>query len=192
MFFVSSASGQFAAYAMVTSISNPCGNFKIGGSLVTLGCTRPPKGMWFLANREANHRLKNPLLIIDIFLPLKVQIPITFCNVITSVTQSLVTSLTERKQSKWYTMSWNNMYTVAMNCLCAHSLEGYHGAYFPSRFATLEINTRITLEWAHKQFATRTHTLLSFSSLDCALSLHNNIIWWPSMNTIACIVTEQY
>ena len=38
------------------------------------------------------------------------------------------------------------------------SREGYFGVYFPS----CEINTKITLEWAHKQFVTRVHTLFYF------------------------------
>ena len=39
------------------------------------------------------------------------------------------------------------------------SPECYFGVYFPRCCATREINTKITLEWAHKQFATRVHTL---------------------------------
>ena len=41
------------------------------------------------------------------------------------------------------------------------SLECYFGVYFPRCCATREINTKTTLSWAHKQFATRVHTLLS-------------------------------
>ena len=37
--------------------------------------------------------------------------------------------------------------------------ESYFGVYFPSFEATREINTEITLRWAHKQFLTRVHTL---------------------------------
>ena len=40
------------------------------------------------------------------------------------------------------------------------SWEGYFDVYFPSCAATREINTKITLEWAHKQFVTRVHTLI--------------------------------
>ena len=40
-----------------------------------------------------------------------------------------------------------------------HSLECYFGVYFPRCCATREINTKITLSWAHKQFATRVHAL---------------------------------
>ena len=42
------------------------------------------------------------------------------------------------------------------------SREGYFGVYFPSCAATREIITKITLEWAHKQFVTRVHTLFYF------------------------------
>ena len=41
--------------------------------------------------------------------------------------------------------------------------EGYFGVYFPSCAATREINTKMTLEWAHKQFVTRVHTSFYFS-----------------------------
>ena len=44
------------------------------------------------------------------------------------------------------------------------SLECYFGVYFPSCCATREINTKITLSWAHKQFATRVHTLFSIDT----------------------------
>ena len=40
-------------------------------------------------------------------------------------------------------------------------LECYFGVYFPRCCATREINTKITLSWVHKQFATRVHTLIS-------------------------------
>ena len=40
-----------------------------------------------------------------------------------------------------------------------HSLECYFGVYFPRCCTTREINTKITLSWAPKQFATRVHTL---------------------------------
>ena len=39
------------------------------------------------------------------------------------------------------------------------SLQCYFGVYFPRCFATREINTKITLSSAHKQFATRVYTL---------------------------------
>ena len=39
------------------------------------------------------------------------------------------------------------------------SLECYFGVYFLRCCATREINTKITLSWTHKQFATRVHTL---------------------------------
>ena len=40
--------------------------------------------------------------------------------------------------------------------------ESYFGIYFLSFKATREINTKITLNWAQKQFITRVHTLLYF------------------------------
>ena len=43
--------------------------------------------------------------------------------------------------------------------LFMHSLEWHFDVYFPRCWATREINTKITISWAHKQFATRVHTL---------------------------------
>ena len=43
--------------------------------------------------------------------------------------------------------------------LLQRSREGYFGVYFPSCEARGEINTKITFEWALKQFVTRVHTL---------------------------------
>ena len=45
--------------------------------------------------------------------------------------------------------------------LFLRSPERYFGVYFPRCFATREINTKITLSWALKQFVTRVHTLFS-------------------------------
>ena len=47
--------------------------------------------------------------------------------------------------------------------LFQRSRDGYFGDYFPSCEATRELNTKITLEWAQKQFVTRVHTLFYFS-----------------------------
>ena len=55
------------------------------------------------------------------------------------------------------------------------SREGYFGVYFPSCAATREINTKITLEWACKQFVTRVHTLLYF--------LHDITNTWTTIKT---------
>ena len=46
--------------------------------------------------------------------------------------------------------------------LFQRSQEGHFGIYFPSCEATRGINTKITLEWAQKQFVTRVHTLCYF------------------------------
>ena len=46
--------------------------------------------------------------------------------------------------------------------LFQHSLKVYFGVYFPSCEATREINSKITLELAQKQFVTRVHTLFYF------------------------------
>ena len=49
------------------------------------------------------------------------------------------------------------------NCLRIHEIIIF-GVYFPScaACATREINAKITLEWAHKQFVTRVFTLFDF------------------------------
>ena len=46
--------------------------------------------------------------------------------------------------------------------LFQRSWEGYFGIYFPNCTSTGEINTKIKLEWAQKQFITQVHTLLYF------------------------------
>ena len=50
-----------------------------------------------------------------------------------------------------YALEWRTVSVLA---------RGLFGVYFPSCEATKEINTKITLEWAQKQFVTRVHTLL--------------------------------
>ena len=45
--------------------------------------------------------------------------------------------------------------------LFIRSLECYFGVYFTRCFATREINTKITLSWAYKPFATTVQTLFS-------------------------------
>ena len=52
------------------------------------------------------------------------------------------------------------------------SNECYFGVYFPRCCATREINTKITLSWAHKQFATRVHTL--FYNFNDRTKVHNS------------------
>ena len=46
--------------------------------------------------------------------------------------------------------------------LFPRSREGYFCVYFPSCEVTREISTKITLEWAQKQFVMRIHTLFYF------------------------------
>ena len=72
------------------------------------------------------------------------------------------------------------------------SLVGYFGIRFQRCFATREINTKITLLWALKQFVTRVHTSFSMyliSSLMRYTSLPRSIIntiagveWWHRRN----------
>ena len=45
--------------------------------------------------------------------------------------------------------------------------------------ATREINTKITLEWAHKQFATRVHTL--FYIYDVIIALFVGSVFYPTL-----------
>ena len=46
--------------------------------------------------------------------------------------------------------------------LFMHPQEGYFGAYFPSCTVTREMNTKITLKWANKQFVMKVHRLFYF------------------------------
>ena len=57
----------------------------------------------------------------------------------------------------------NKMMYVLLWQLFMCSLEYYIDVYFPRCCAAREINTKITLSWAHKQFAMRVHTLYSIS-----------------------------
>ena len=56
--------------------------------------------------------------------------------------------------------------TLIENNVCAwvfmRSREGYFGVSFSSCEATMEINNKITLEWAQRLFVTRVHTLFHF------------------------------
>ena len=61
------------------------------------------------------------------------------------------------------------MYSCDELLMC--SLECYFGVYFPRCCATREINTKITLLWAHKQFATRVPTLFYIHLLGMLRSL---------------------
>ena len=64
--------------------------------------------------------------------------------------------------------------------LFMHSQEGYVGDPFPSCPATREINAKIRLGWAHKQFVKRVYTLSYF--------LHN--IMNPKMTLKTRIFTQ--
>ena len=65
--------------------------------------------------------------------------------------------------------------------LFLRSRDGYFGVYFPSCEATREINTKITLEWMHKQFVTWVYTLFHF--------LHDITNLWMAIKTM--IFTHQ-
>ena len=54
--------------------------------------------------------------------------------------------------------------------LFLHSLECYFGVYFLSGEVTREINTKITLSWALKQFITRVQTLFSIHDTYASVS----------------------
>ena len=59
----------------------------------------------------------------------------------------------------------DDVWVWVANCFCTHKRVG---VYFPHRFATWDINTKITLSWVHKQFVMALHTLFYF--------LHNMMI----------------
>ena len=56
-----------------------------------------------------------------------------------------------------YVLAWRTVF-------CAQSSVIF-GVYFPRCFTTQEINTKINLSWALKQFVTRVHTLFTLSSV---------------------------
>ena len=53
--------------------------------------------------------------------------------------------------------------------LFMHSQEDFFGVYFPSCFATRQINSKITIKWAHKQFVTTVHSLF-----------YSCMTWWKN------------
>ena len=59
-----------------------------------------------------------------------------------------------------YVLLWRTVYALTRLLFCV---------FFPRCRVTREINTKITLSWAHKQFATRVHTLFYISSTCCVL-----------------------
>ena len=89
--------------------------------------------------------------------------------------------------------------------LFMRSRESYFGVYFSSCAATREINTKVTLEWARKQFVTRVHTLFYFlqdiTNLKMTIktkifthrprgSLAQSTFWWWRHNRV--LMTSQW
>ena len=66
--------------------------------------------------------------------------------------------------------SYREWYMYSRGELFMRSREGYFGVYFPSCVATMEINTKLSLAWAHKQFVTRVTYIILF------LTRHNESI----------------
>ena len=62
-----------------------------------------------------------------------------------------------------YILSWRTVYALR---------ECYFGVYLPCWFVTREMNTKITLSWAHKQFATRVQSLFYICS--CNTCFHTD------------------
>ena len=66
------------------------------------------------------------------------------------------------------------------------SLECYFGVYFPHCCATREINIKITLSWAHKQFARRVDTLFYITTTSPRGQWVKFPVWfiWSSSDTL--------
>ena len=75
------------------------------------------------------------------------------------------------------------MYSCGKLFLC--SLESYFSVSFPRCFATREINTKITLSWALKQFVTRVYTLFSIYCL--TVSEKRNVLLTEQLEEINII-----
>ena len=80
-----------------------------------------------------------------------------------------------------------------MLALCQYasivSLECYFGVYFPRCFATREMNTKITLSSALKQFVTWVHTLFSIYATCCHKPGNKNVTTqsiWPETGPVSC------
>ena len=72
--------------------------------------------------------------------------------------------------------------------LFQRSREGYFGVYLPSCEATMEIDTKITTQWAQKQFITRVHTLFYFlhDITDPQMTINDDL--FTSSPCLACSV----
>ena len=92
------------------------------------------------------------------------------CDVISSIQTERVRHAIDVRRSSFYSHLWiRSVVQEIKQCMYSRdelfmrSLECYFGIYFPRCCATREINTKITLSWAHKPFATGLHTLFSIS-----------------------------
>ena len=94
-------------------------------------------------------------------------------DVVTSIAQSFVQSSPEHTQTKRVIVSICEIVFLILSCpvrlflYCAdelfmHSFKGHFGVLFCC-IATLDINTKVTVCWVHKQFRTTLFSIL----LDC-------------------------
>ena len=81
------------------------------------------------------------------------------------VSSSFMDSLCRVRYEITYVFSWRTVYALT---------RVFSGVYSPCCCATREINTPITLSWAHKQFATRGHTLIYIHS---QMPRHQQCCW---------------
>ena len=71
---------------------------------------------------------------------------------------------------------WNNVCTLVTNCFCAHSSAVLvFISLVALQLPTWEINTKITLSWALKQFATRVQTLFCLYSILDVITIRDGI-----------------
>ena len=72
------------------------------------------------------------------------------------------------------------------------SLECYFDIYFPRCFTTLEVNTKITLLWARKQFAIQGHILYYIFPLLHSLAWIHQYLWYIKHFVWNCWYIQKY
>ena len=88
------------------------------------------------------------------------------CDVITRTTTERVRHGDDVYRSSFLSSLMDSVCRVRNKIMFLRSFECYYfDVYFPHCFATREINTKIILSWALKQFVTRVHKLFSIYTI---------------------------
>ena len=119
--------------------------------------------------------------------PPKTQTEINICKVILGETYTRYSNLRGHRLVQlrtfsldqilrlWKVMMHHYICTAMANCVCDR--EYYLILYFPSCEATRKINTKITLEWAHKEIATAWHYIYWWDDLYTSTPCLTNFVY---------------